>query len=153
MAGGLLLYFLHLILSRSERGVEGAAPYIPFGGRSMKSIPCTIETFHGRSDDCWVISVSAEHAAEAALEFASMHLGRSDKVVFSDKTKRFTIRPDSATLEQRTITVNTTWSESVWCLFLDAYQNGWTNTAHLDQDFHDRNGSLCITIELTYPGT
>lgn len=117
----------------------------------MKFIPCTIETFHDHNEECWVISVSAEYAAEAALEFAAMHLGRADRVVFSDKTKRFTIHPDSASLEQRAIPINQNWLEAVWCLLLDTHRNGWIDTAHIDQDFYDKNGSLCITIALTLP--
>ena len=115
----------------------------------MKYIPSIIETFHDRGEDYWQISVSAEYTAEAALEFSAMHLGRADAVVFRDVKTTFTIRPDSATLGQRTVSVDKTWLEAVWCLFLDTHRNGWTNTAHIDQDFRDKNGNLCITIIMT----
>ena len=117
----------------------------------MKYIPCTIESYSDRSEAGWYIAVPADHAADAALEFSALHLGRSDRIVFADKDQRFTIRRNSVTLGQRTIAVDANWLEAVWCLFLDTHRNGWSDTAHIDQDFCDKNGSLCITIRLAPP--
>lgn len=115
----------------------------------MKNIPCTIQTISCRGEDCWEISVPCDYASEAALEFAALHLGRAEKIVFSDKTDLFTIRADAVSLGLRTISVTPCWLEAVWCLFLDIHRNGWSDTAHIDQDFSDRNGNLSITVSMT----
>ena len=115
----------------------------------MKYIPCIIETLHTDTENYWHITVSAKYCADAAVDFSALHLGRSEQMVFADKDQRFTICPNSVTLGQRTVAVDESWLEAVWCLFLDTYRNGWTNTAHIDQDFSDRNGDLCITIAIT----
>ena len=55
----------------------------------MKYIPCAIETIHTTTEDYWEISVPCEYAAEAALEFASLHLSRTERIIFFDKTDHF----------------------------------------------------------------
>ena len=52
----------------------------------MKYIPCSIDTIRTTAEDFWEISVPCEYASEAALEFAALHLSRTEKIVFSDKT-------------------------------------------------------------------
>ena len=115
----------------------------------MKYIPCSIDTIRTTAEDFWEISVPCEYASEAALEFAALHLSRRSKIVFSDKTNCFTIFSDSVTLGQRTVSVGQCWLEAVWCLFLDTHRNGWSHTAHIDQDFSDQSGNLTITIRVT----
>ena len=117
----------------------------------MKFIPCIVETFHTEAEDYWEISVPCEHASDAALEFSAMHLGLADRIVFSDGQTSFTIRPDSVTLSQRTVSVDKIWLECIWRLFLNTHRTGWTNTAHIDQDFRDKTCELCITISVAPP--
>ena len=117
----------------------------------MNFIPCTIETIRAEDEDCWEISVPCEYTSEAALEFAALHLNRTEKIVFSDKTNCFTIFSDSVTLGNRTVSVAQCWRDAVWCLFLDTHRNGWSHTAHIDQDFSSKIKDLCITIRLTPP--
>ena len=117
----------------------------------MNFIPCTIETIRAEGEDCWEISVPSVYASEAALEFAALHLNRREKIVFSDKTNCFTIFSDAVTLGNRTVSVEQCWLDAVWCLFLDTHRNGWSHTAHIDQDFSDKSKELCITIRLTPP--
>lgn len=117
----------------------------------MKYIPCSIDTIRTTAEDFWEISVPCEYASEAALEFAALHLSRTEKIVFSDKTNYFTIFSDAVMLGQRTVSVDQCWLDAVWCLFLDTHRNGWSHTAHIDQDFSGKNKDLCITIRLTPP--
>ena len=115
----------------------------------MKYIPCSIDILHTIAEDYWEISVPCEYASEAALEFAALHLGRAEKILFSNKTNFFTITSDSVALRQRTISADPSWLEAVWCLFLDTHRNGWSDKAHIDQDFSDASGILSITIRMT----
>ena len=115
----------------------------------MKYIPCSIDTIHTTAEDFWEISVPSVYASEAALEFAALHLRRTKKIVFSDKTNCFTIFSDAVALGNRTVSVGQCWLDAVWCLFLDTHRNGWSHTAHIDQDFSDRSGNLTITIRMT----
>ena len=117
----------------------------------MKYIPCSIDTIRTTAEDFWEISVPCEYASEAALEFAALHLSRTEKIVFSDKTNCFTIFSDAVMLGQRTVSVDQCWLDAVWCLFLDTHRNGWSHTAHIDQDFSSKIKDLCITIRLTPP--
>ena len=115
----------------------------------MEYIPCSIDTIHTSAEDFWEISVPSVYASEAALKFAALHLSRRSKIVFSDKTNCFTIFSDSVMLDQRTVSVGQCWLDAVWCLFLDTHRNGWSHTAHIDQDFSDHSGNLTITIRMT----
>ena len=117
----------------------------------MKYIPCSIDTIRTTAEDFWEISVPCEYASEAALEFAALHLSRTEKIVFSDKTNCFTIFSDAVMLGHRTVSVDQCWLDAVWCLFLDTHRNGWSHTAHIDQDFSSKIKDLCITIRLTPP--
>lgn len=117
----------------------------------MKYIPCSIDTIRTTAEDFWEISVPCEYASEASLEFAALHLSRTEKIVFSDKTNCFTIFSDAVMLGQRTVSVDQCWLDAVWCLFLDTHRNGWSHTAHIDQDFSGKIKDLCITIRLTPP--
>ena len=117
----------------------------------MRVIPCVMEVIQTEAEDFWEITVPGEYASEAALEFAALNLGRAEKIVFADKTECFTVHSDSVTLGKRTVAVDKDWLESVWCLFLDTHRSGWVSTAHIDQDFSDKNGDLCITIRLAAP--
>ena len=51
----------------------------------MRTIPCDIETLKSEKEEIWMIAVSASAAEIAAVLFAALHLGRSDKVIFLDK--------------------------------------------------------------------
>ena len=117
----------------------------------MRFIPCIIEMVRTEAEDFWEISVPCEYASDAALELAALYLGRTEKIVFSDTNKCLTIRSDSVTLCQRIVTVDKDWLEAVWCLFLDVHRHGWTNTAHIEQDFSVKDRNLCIVIRLAPP--
>ena len=113
----------------------------------MKTIPCTIELIFSPTETYWYISVPAEAAPEAALMFAALHLGRAEKFVFRDKARQFVITHGFAAIGDQTVSVTQTWLDALWCLFMDTHLNGWTNTAHLDQDF----GNVSITVAILPP--
>ena len=113
----------------------------------MKAIPCTIEVSTAEAEAYWHIAVPADATPEAALMFAALYLGRVEKIRFQDGMRQFIIRSQSAAMSEQTVTIDKTWLDALWCLFMDAHLNGWTDIAHLDQDF----GNISITVAILPP--
>ena len=117
----------------------------------MKSISCTIEVSTAATEAYWYIAVPTEAAPEAALMFAAMNLGRVKRILFQDGKRQLALHSKSATIGEQTVTINKTWLDALWCLFIDTHLNGWTNTAHIDQDFDTPNGSVSVTFAIQQP--
>ena len=116
----------------------------------MRTIPCDIETLKSEKEEIWMIAVSASAAEIAAVLFAALHLGRSDKVIFLDKKtgQRLVVRTGSLTFGNGTISITHQWMEVIWTMFVDVDLFGWSDTFHVDQDFADKNGDITITIQI-----
>ena len=116
----------------------------------MRYIPCSIDLIHTPQEDGWIISVPQESAADAALDFAALHLGHTQKIIFSDGVKHLIICPEAIIFEEHTIPVDAVWIDAIWSLFLDCHRNGWSDTAHIDQEFFSDGKPVLLTMEIAF---
>ncbi|MBQ2920034.1 MAG: hypothetical protein IJE58_02525 [Oscillospiraceae bacterium] len=112
----------------------------------MKYIPCTIETLSDHGDDCRIIHVPAADANDAAALFSQLLSGIRKRIVFQDRKTEFTLTSDTAAYNGRSVNITGAYLECLEKLFSADIRPG---ISHLDWDFSDTNGNLCITVRIT----
>lgn len=112
-------------------------------------ISCNMETLSVPGETAWIISIPAESAPDAALLLAALLYGKVHRVKFTDKACAATLSAADYVLclNGEQIRVTGVWLEGVVGMLLDVCLHGWTDTAHLDQDF----GEISITVAVLPP--
>ncbi len=113
-----------------------------------RSVDCKIESLSSPGETAWLISLPEKAAQEAALLLAILNQGKIPQVKFADKSRSAVIcaTQDGYTLmlKNAQIAVTQTWVEALMGMLMDVYLNGWSDTAHLDQDFEKT--SVTVTV-------
>ena len=119
----------------------------------MQTIPCTLEILSNHSEVCWMLSISVADVEKTALHFIGLEQGILPKIVFCDHLSKqtLTVCSDSVTVGNRSVSTDKIWLDALCHLLLNTYFNGWTDTAHLDAEFSDQHGSVCLTISIEIP--
>ena len=112
----------------------------------MKFIPCTIETGSSRGEDFWIINVPSQAVNDAARLFSELLSGIRKRIVFQDRKTEFTLTGDTAAYDGRSVNITGAYLECLEKLFSADIRPG---ISHLDWDFSDTNGNLCITVRIT----
>ena len=116
-----------------------------------RAIDCKIVYLHAPGEDAWIVSIPTETAPDAVILLTAMLQGRLPQVKFSDQENNALICGASAgytlAIADAQIAVAEVWLEAVLGMLLDVCLEGWTNTAHLDQDF----GNICVSVAVLPP--
>ena len=116
----------------------------------MRTIGCEIQTLSAQNEEAWIISIDSQNVEKTALMFSALFLECVPKIVFQDccSNRSFVLQKDSAMFGNRHVLVGECWIKALWRLLLDTHLNGWTDTAHIDQDFDTLHGSISITFAI-----
>ena len=118
-----------------------------------QSIPCQIERLSYLSETAWMISIPANAVPNAALLLSALLYKKANRVKFADKFYTVSICNTSGgyslNLNDQQIAVTADWIEAVLGILLDVCLSGWSNTAHLDQDFEN----VCVTVAVLPPNS
>lgn len=113
-----------------------------------KSIDCTIDRMASSDEEAWVLSLPLASVPETIILLASLIHGKLPKVKFADKTlsAAIWIAPSgyALTLDNSRIAVSKVWVEAVLGMLLDVCLNGWSDIAHLDQDFENKSVTVLV---------
>ena len=112
----------------------------------MRYIPCTIEMLRTDEEDFWIITVPVHAVDDAARLFSELLSGTRKRIVFQDRKREFTLTGDTAAYDGRSISITGAYLECLEKLFSADIRPG---ISHLDWDFSDTNGNLCITVRIT----
>ena len=115
----------------------------------MKSfVSCDIEILSVPGETAWVISIPTEAVSDTALLLTGLLYGKLSRVKFTDETHTAILFADNIlNLDGVQIQVTTVWLEAVLGMLLDVCLNGWSVTAHLDEDFEN----ISITVAVLPP--
>ena len=112
---------------------------------------CNIETLSLPGETAWVISIPGEAVSDAALRLSGLRYGKVNRLKFQDKSHiamlSTGIHGYDLHLDGAQIPVTEVWVEAVLGMLLDVYLQGWSETAHLDQDF----GNVGVTVAVLPP--
>ena len=118
----------------------------------MKQFFCNIESVSFPDEAAWIISVPTEAVADAALLLSGLLYGKLSRVKFTDKTHAAVLSVADGyvlNLDGAQIATTKSWMEAVLGMLLDVCLHGWTDTAHLDQDFE----KTTVTVAVLPPET
>ena len=111
-------------------------------------IDCEIETIPSPREEAWIISLAEKDVSDLAILISALIHGKLPQFKLVDKAKTALIRTTPGgyilALDDTQINVTAIWLEAVLGMLLDVCLNGWSATAHLDQDFGPV--SICLTI-------
>ncbi len=114
-------------------------------------ISCEIETISIPGETFWMISIPTEVMEDAALLLSGLLYEKVNRVKFSDKSRTAMLCANTSgfylNLDSEQITVTKIWLDAVLGMLLDVCLNGWSVTAHLDQDF----GNVTVTVAVLPP--
>ena len=111
----------------------------------MRFIPCTIEMLHTAEEDSWIITVPVHALDDAARLFSELLSGIRKRIVFLDRKTEFTITRDTAAYNGRSVNITGAYLECLEKLFSADIRPG---ISHLDWDFSDTSGNICITVRI-----
>ena len=107
------------------------------------TIPCTIEILRNQAETAWLFTIPMEKVPDTIVLLTALQYGKLTQIKFTGQhTAALSAR--TLTLDGATVVVTDRWVEAVTGMFLDCLFQGWTQTAHLDQDFD--NTAVCISI-------
>ncbi len=109
----------------------------------MKTIPCIIETGISPGEDFWIITVPIQAANDAAQLLSELLSGIRKRIVLQDRKTEFTLTSDTAAYNERSVSVTSDYLECLEKLFSADIHPG---ISHLDWDFSDKHGNLCICV-------
>ena len=109
----------------------------------MRSIPCSIDIIRSHREECWIISIPADSAGNAAVDCSDLLTGKRKNMIFADRKTEFIITSGFAACNGRQIPITKIWLECLHHLFSDIH------TDHIDYDFSDWHGDVSITVRIT----
>lgn len=116
------------------------------------SVACNIEHIQASGEEVWILSISSDHVADAAMMLSGLFLGKVERIKFADKTCSVSVHKTPAgyqlNLGGAQIAVTKIWLKAVLAMLVDSYLNGWSDTAHLDQQFD----GVSVTAAILPPG-
>ena len=110
-------------------------------------ISCNIEILSVSEDTAWILSIPTESTQDTVLLLSGLLYGKVNRIQFADRSRTAVLSASDGyalALEGRQIAVTKVWLETVLGMLLEVCLQGWTDTAHLDQDFH--NVSVTIAV-------
>ena len=110
-------------------------------------ISCNIEILSDPGETAWILSIPAGSSQDAVLLLSGLLYGKVNRIQFADRSRTAVLSGSDGyalTLDGRQIAVTKVWLEPVLGMLLEVCLQGWTDTAHLDQDFH--NVSVTIAV-------
>ena len=110
-------------------------------------ISCNIEILSDPGETAWILSIPAGSAQDAVLLLSGLLYGKVNRIQFADRSRTAVLSGSDGyalTLDGRQIAVTKVWLETLLGMLLEVCLQGWTDTAHLDQDFH--NVSVTIAV-------
>jgi len=113
-------------------------------------VSCNIEALYFPGETAWILSVPTEAVTDAALLLSGLIYGKLDRVTFTSQSCNAMLSAADGyvlNLDGKTITATKIWLEAVLGMLLDVCLNGWTDTAHLDQDFDN----ISVTVAVLPP--
>ena len=112
------------------------------------SIPCKIDVLHTLGETAWIISLAAEAVPDAVILLAALLYEKLPRIKILDKCKAAEISNSqegySLSLDGEKIAVTKIWLEAVLSDLLNVCLNGWSMTAHIDEEFETI--SVCIAV-------
>ena len=115
------------------------------------SIDCVIETMASPAEDAWIITIDHAAVSDAIILLTALRLDRISQIHLKDRRQTAVIRPDSLTLADTAVPITAIWLDAVCAMLVNIHLNGWTNTAHLDQDFTAPGGEICVCVTVAPP--
>ena len=115
------------------------------------SIDCIIEAITFPGESAWNITIAAEDVSDAIVLMTALQYGKLSQIKLTDHHKTAVIRNNSLLLDDIPVSITATWLEAVLSMLLDIQLNGWTTTAHLDQDFAATQGNICVCFAVAPP--
>ena len=100
---------------------------------------------HIAEEDSWIITVSIQAANDAARLFSELLSGIRKRIVFQDRKTECTLTGDTAAYNGRSVSITGAYLECLEKLFSADIRPG---ISHLDWDFSDTSGNICITVRI-----
>ena len=115
------------------------------------TIPCTIETIASPTEEAWIIAIDHTTVPDAIILLTALRLGKVSQIKLTDRSQTALLRPDSLILADSAVPISAVWLDAVCAMLVNIHLKGWSNTAHLDQDFSTPDGEICICFAVTPP--
>ncbi len=117
---------------------------------------CKIEKLETLGEAAWILSIPAGNVDKLIIQLTAYKFGKQHKISFSDPqtgisiTLKRTSTQSALEIGGASIPANEIWLDAVTAMLLDVHLNGWSDTAHLDQDFTTSRDmlSLCVNVTL-----
>lgn len=123
-----------------------------------------MELMYGTTEDALLVSINAVQLPTAITYFSALRLGRLDSVALldvdgcSDSAKsRLLIchepQDNMYTVQFNNIKLTATqdWFDAVLCMLIDTSLEGWSHSAHIDQEFSLAGRSIILCIGVLAP--
>lgn len=121
---------------------------------------CHIDLLADASEEAWFVSMDVEDVAMAVTYLCALRLGKVhtlyllDAKTRKDASKQLQIHRDSEanvyaiTYNHATISATNEWLDSVSSMLIEVFLNGWSQVAHIDQEFTcaENRVMLCIAV-------
>ena len=110
-------------------------------------ISCNIEVLSVPGEAALVISIPAEAVPDAVVLLTAMLYGKYNRINFADKSRTAALSASDGyalNLEDKQIAVTKVWVEAFLGMLLDVCLHGWSDTAHLDQDFENLSVAVAV---------
>ena len=110
-------------------------------------ISCNIEVLSVPGEAALVISIPAEAVPDAVVLLTAMLYGKYNRINFADKSCTAALSASDGyalNLEDKQIAVTKVWVEAFLGMLLDVCLHGWSDTAHLDQDFENLSVAVAV---------
>lgn len=128
-----------------------------------RDIPTKIDVIQTKSETVCVLSISQENAANVSIMLNAFRLELIERLAFSDGAYKVVIQHhDNSNRKKKSNTcvlsildtlvdVSYEWIDVLTQMFLNVVLNGWSDVAHIDQDFASSDRDISISINIVYP--